>query len=146
MRHEVAKDGVRITTVCPGVIRTGSHVQAKFKGRREAEYKMFKLGAIAPTAVEAPVAAKLIVDAMRYGDPFLAFPAAIGWAAVLYRLFPNVAAVVLGTMARFMPAPTDESGDEAKSGLELEPEAGRLPFAAVADRAVPAHNEDVSQS
>ena len=142
MRHEVAKDGVRVTTVCPGIIRTGSHVQAKFKGHQKAEYKMFKLGAVSPLAVNATTAAKLIVDAMRYGDPFLTFPAPIGWAAILYRLFPNFAGVVLGTMNRFMPPPTDHSGDEAFSGIELESKAGNVPFAQVADKEVPANNEN----
>ncbi len=141
LRHEVAKDGVRVTTVCPGIIRTGSHVQAKFKGRQKSEYKMFKLGAVSPLAVDPTTAAKLIVDAMRYGDPFLTFPAPIGWAALLYRAFPNLAATILGTMTRFMPGPTDHSGDEAFSGIELEGGAGDVPFASVADKAVPANNE-----
>ena len=141
MRHEVAKDGVKITTVCPGIIRTGSHVHAGFKGRQKLEYKMFKLGAISPIAVQAPAAAKMIVDAMRYGDPSLNFPAPIGWAGILYRLFPNLAGTVLGWLVRVMPGPTDESGDDLLSGAQLEPEAGRLPGASVADLAVPANNE-----
>ncbi|BCM92106.1 oxidoreductase UcpA [Abditibacteriota bacterium] len=141
MRHEVAKDGVRVTTVCPGIIRTGSHVQAKFKGHHKAEYRIFKLGAISPLAVNATVAAKLIVDAMRYGDPFLTFPAPIGWAALLYRAFPNLAGTVLAVMTRLMPGPTDHSGDEALSGIQLESGAGNVPLASIADKAVPANNE-----
>ncbi len=146
MRHEVAKDGVRITTVCPGIIRTGSHVQATFKGRQNLEYKMFKFGAASPIAVPAPVAAKLIVDAMRYGDPSLNFPAPIGWAGILYRLFPNLAGTALGLLCRFMPSPTDEEGDALISGAQLEPEEGRVPFASVADRAVAANNEEKAAS
>ncbi len=141
IRHEVAKDGVRVTTVCPGIIRTGSHVNAKFKGRQKLEYKMFKLGAVSPLAVPSPVAARLIVDAMRYGDPFLAFPSAIGWAGILYRLFPNVAALVLGTAARFMPAPTGEEGDQLLSGEQLEPQTSAAPFSSNADEVALANNE-----
>ncbi|RYX83769.1 SDR family oxidoreductase [bacterium] len=141
LRHEVAKDGVLVTTVCPGIIRTGSHVQAKFKGHQKSEYKMFKLGAISPLAVDPTVASKLIVDAMRYGDPYLTFPAVIGWASLLYRVFPNLAALVLGILVRFMPPPTDESGDETLSGIQLESGEGNVPFAAVADKAVTANNE-----
>ena len=140
-RHEVAKDGVRVTTVCPGIIRTGSHLNAGFKGRQKLEYKMFKLGAVSPMAVPSPVAAKLIVDAMRYGDPFLAFPSAIGWAGILYRLFPNVAALALGMGARFMPPPTDEAGDQLLSGEQLEPQTSAAPFSSNADEVALANNE-----
>jgi len=141
LRNEVAKDGVRVTTVCPGIIRTGSHVQAGFKGRQKLEYKMFKLGAVSPIAVPAPVAAKLIVDALRYGDPFLAFPAAIGWAGILYRLFPNLAGVVLGVGTRFMPPPTDDEGDRLMSGEQVEEQSSAKPFSSNADRAALANNE-----
>lgn len=140
-RNEVAKDGVRVTTVCPGIIRTGSHLNAGFKGRQKLEYKMFKLGTVLPLAVPAPLAAKLIVDAMRYGDPFLAFPSAIGWAGALYRLFPNLAGVLLATGARFMPAPTDDEGDVLMSGERLEPQTSAAPFEANADQVARANNE-----
>jgi NAD(P)-dependent dehydrogenase (short-subunit alcohol dehydrogenase family) len=141
LRHELAKDGVRVTTICPGIIRTGSHLSAGFKGHQKLEYKMFKLGAVSPFAVPAPLAAKLIVDAMRYGDPFLAFPSAVGWAGVLYRLFPNVAALLLSTVTRFMPAPTDEQGDQLMSGGQLEPQTSAAPFSSNADEAAKANNE-----
>ncbi len=140
-RNEVAKDGVRVTTVCPGIIRTGSHLNAGFKGRQKLEYKMFKLGAVSPIAVPAPLAAKLIVDAMRYGDPFLAFPSIIGWAGVLYRLFPNLAGAVLAAGVHFMPAPTDEGGDTLMSGGELELQTSSAPLGTNADKAAMANNE-----
>jgi len=141
LRNEVAKDGVRVTTVCPGIIRTGSHVQAGFKGRQKLEYRMFKLGAMSPIAVPATTAAKLIVDALRYGDPFLAFPAAIGWAGFLYRLFPNLAGDVLGLGARFMPPPTDDEGDMLLSGEQVEQQTSAKPFSSNADGAALANNE-----
>src|SRR5918996_175858 len=33
MRTELAKDGIYVTTVCPGLMRTGSHFNALFKGQ-----------------------------------------------------------------------------------------------------------------
>ncbi len=41
VRAEVAKDGIRVTTVCPGLMRTGSAVNALVKGRHEAEFAWF---------------------------------------------------------------------------------------------------------
>jgi len=141
LRNEVAKDGVRVTTVCPGVIRTGSHVHATFKGRQKSEYKMFKLGAVLPIAVPSQTAGKLIVDAMKHGDPFLAFPAAIGYAAILYRVFPNLTGMVLSLGVRFMPPPTDDEGDILLSGAQVEEETAAKPFATNADKAALANNE-----
>jgi len=42
---EVAKDGIAVTTVVPGLMRTGSHLHALTKGQHEAEYGWFSLGA-----------------------------------------------------------------------------------------------------
>jgi NAD(P)-dependent dehydrogenase (short-subunit alcohol dehydrogenase family) len=141
LRHELAKDGILVTTVCPGILRTGSHVMATFKGNQKAEYRIFKLMA-ALGGFEAPQAANLIIDAARYGDPQLVFPAPVKAVALASQLFPNTAALVLGTANRFMPGPTDEAeGDEQLSGHDLE---GALPPSIItnlADRAVGAHNE-----
>src|SRR5207248_4286032 len=41
---EVADEGVRVTTVVPGLMRTGSFVNALFKGERASEVSWFSLG------------------------------------------------------------------------------------------------------
>src|SRR5262249_50390239 len=38
LRAELARDGIVVTTVCPGLMRTGSPRHAFFKGRHRAEY------------------------------------------------------------------------------------------------------------
>ena len=43
LRAELAKDGVAVTTVCPGLMRTGSPRNALFKGQHQAEYAWFTL-------------------------------------------------------------------------------------------------------
>src|SRR3954447_15840793 len=55
---ELAKDNIRVTTVVPGLMRTGSHVNAYFKGDHRAEYSWFSLGATSPlSAISARRAA-----------------------------------------------------------------------------------------
>ncbi|MCA1638000.1 MAG: SDR family oxidoreductase, partial [Acidobacteria bacterium] len=44
MRVELVKDNIFVTTVCPGLMRTGSHVNATFKGQNEKEYAWFSIG------------------------------------------------------------------------------------------------------
>lgn len=125
MRTELFKDGILVTTVCPGVIKTGSHVQARFKGHQRAEYTLFKLAGLMPGTPDSNRAAGRIVDAMRHGDPELIFPAPLRWVYLLKVLFPNTAGLALGISNRFMPAPApSEDGNKSLSGRDVE---GMLP-------------------
>lgn len=141
LRTELAKDGVAVTTVCPGTIRTGSHVAARFKGRHKSEYKMFKLAATL-MGVSAPHAAKLILDAARHGDPIITFPIPVAAASVLYRVFPNTAALTLALVNRLMPGPTeDDEGDWLVAGAELEEKTADIPGESRADASVVEFNQ-----
>ncbi|MEJ7617506.1 MAG: SDR family oxidoreductase, partial [Pyrinomonadaceae bacterium] len=44
LRTELAKDGIVVTTVSPGLIRTGSPRNATFKGQHREEYAWFSIG------------------------------------------------------------------------------------------------------
>jgi NAD(P)-dependent dehydrogenase (short-subunit alcohol dehydrogenase family) len=48
LRAALAKDGVLVTTVAPGLMRTGSARNATFKGQARREYAMAKLSASLP--------------------------------------------------------------------------------------------------
>lgn len=66
LRAELAGTGVAVTTVVPGLMRTGSHVRADFGGQSSREYAWFALGASLPlVSMDAERAAAQIVDAVR---------------------------------------------------------------------------------
>ena len=48
LHSELRHKGVRVTTVCPGLMRTGSHLQAQFAGDQEKEYNWFSMSATMP--------------------------------------------------------------------------------------------------
>src|SRR6266566_8559043 len=48
VRAELARDNIHVTTVAPGMMRTGSHVNAKFKGNHDNEFAWFAASAGAP--------------------------------------------------------------------------------------------------
>jgi uncharacterized membrane protein/NAD(P)-dependent dehydrogenase (short-subunit alcohol dehydrogenase family) len=69
MRVELAKDNIVVTTVCPGLMRTGSHINAIFKGKNQLEFALFStMNALPFTSVSAEKAAKEIIEATRRGD------------------------------------------------------------------------------
>jgi short-subunit dehydrogenase len=66
LRAELARHGIKVTTVVPGLMRTGSHLNAYFKGKNEDEFTWFSLGATLPVAsMSARRAARRIVAAIR---------------------------------------------------------------------------------
>src|SRR5438552_15100190 len=48
IRAELARDNIHVTTVAPGMMRTGSHVNAKFRGKHDKEFGWFAASAGAP--------------------------------------------------------------------------------------------------
>jgi NAD(P)-dependent dehydrogenase (short-subunit alcohol dehydrogenase family) len=68
LRAELAGTGVRVTTVVPGLMRTGSYLNALFEGRQEAEYGWFAVGSALPgLSMSAERAARAIVRATALG-------------------------------------------------------------------------------
>src|SRR5579884_3651683 len=103
---QLAKDGVLVTTVCPGLMRTGSHVNATFKGQHRTEYTLFSLIAAMPVlSMNAEKAARQIVTACKRGDAevVLTLPAQVG--AAVHGLFPGLTADLLGVVNRLLPGP-----------------------------------------
>ena len=69
MRIELSKYGIVVTSVYPGLMRTGSHVYAHTKGNSEKESVWFSLMATTPgLAINARRAAAKIIEACRNGS------------------------------------------------------------------------------
>ena len=120
---EVAKDGVRVITVVPGLMRTGSYLHAEFEGRAPAEFTWFALGSTLPgVSMDAERAARRIVRAIRRREvePILSLPAQV--LARVHGLFPGVVVGALALVNRLLP----RSGgvEDSASGLELQRASG----------------------
>ena len=144
VRAEVARDGIRVTTVCPGLMRTGSAINALVKGRHEAEFAWFAtLSSLPLVSIDATRAARKIVDAASRGTPHLTITPQARLAAILDRLMPNVFARAVAAAGRMLPRPEGVSGDEPWAGRESRP--AKLPRLAtlLGDRAAIRNNEMV---
>lgn len=68
LNAELRSKGIRVTTVVPGLMRTGSHLNALFTGDAEREYRWFSLSAGLPgVSTSARCAARKIVRATIAG-------------------------------------------------------------------------------
>jgi NAD(P)-dependent dehydrogenase (short-subunit alcohol dehydrogenase family) len=142
-RAELALDGIRVTTVTPGLMRTGSHVQAKFKGNHGAEYGWFAVSASLPVAaVKAERAAAKIVAACRSGQASLTIGLHARLAIIGNALFPSLTGEMMKLANRVLPSPVGVEGDEAIPGLEAR-EMSYLPdwLARIGESASAKHNE-----
>lgn len=138
---ELARAGVQVTTVVPGLMRTGSPVRALFKGQQVDEFRWFSLGDSLPlSAMSAERAARRIVQAVREGRSVVT----LSWQARLLRLvhdlFPAATVRLLGWVNRLLPG-AGGAGREQSEGIELVGQAGRAPWLKTMEQAGRRHNE-----
>lgn len=140
MRAELAREGVFVTTVFPGLMRTGSPRHALFKGNHRAEYAWFALADSLPlTSMSADRAARGILDACVHGDAevILSVPARL--MAALYGLAPNLVDEAFGLIARVLPRP--EGGGAVREGKDAESALAPSILTALGDAAARRNNQ-----
>lgn len=124
LRSELAQKGIRVVTIVPGLMRTGSFLQAMLKGNREKELNWFALVANAPLiSMNAERAAAQIVEACEKGRAIavLGFTAKLG--RIVNALFPGVTADILGVINRLLPkSPPDSASEKSEKGLSHQTE------------------------
>ena len=120
IRAELARDNIHVTTVAPGMMRTGSHVNAKFKGKHDMEFAWFAASAGAPLiSMNADRAARKILAACRRGQPSLTLTFAARGAILGNALFPNLTGYVMRLVNRFLPKPSGPEGNQSRDGSEV---------------------------
>lgn len=121
LRSELRKKGIQVLTVLPGLMRTGSFVNAFFKGKHKAELNWFSLGASLPIiSMDAERAALKIVQASYYERAFLTLGLPAQLARIIYSIIPGISANLAGSINRLLPsAPSQIS--ELKPGKEIKP-------------------------
>ena len=144
MRAELARHNIVVTTVYPGLMRTGSPVNALFKGHRPQEYAWFAISDSLPLAtISAERASRQIINACRYGDAELIISVQAKWAVLARHMAPELFLNTMGLINQLLPGPSASEGDEAKRGRESESEAAgpNQPLTAATYRAAEKNNE-----
>jgi NAD(P)-dependent dehydrogenase (short-subunit alcohol dehydrogenase family) len=125
LSQELRRHGVIVSTIFPGLMRTGSHLHARFRGDAAREYRLFALAAGTPvTAMSAERAARAILRGVARGQAELTLPGSMRLAARTAALAPNLTAAVLAEVNRWLPD-------------------GRIPAPTVAGRSAPVRGGDL---
>jgi short-subunit dehydrogenase len=127
LHAEVARDGVHVLTVVPGLMRTGSHVNAEFRGEPHKEFTWFSLAASLPiTSISAEAAARQIVKAIERGESeiVLTWQASLGMR--LHGLMPGLMTDVFALVDRLLPragggAGQRRTGDASRTSISDSP-------------------------
>jgi short-subunit dehydrogenase len=145
IRAELAQDKIYVTTVSPGLMRTGSHVNAQFKGDHDAEFGWFAAASGLPLiSISADRAARKIVVACRRGQSSLTLTLAANFAIAGNAVAPNLSGFMMKLVNRFLPGAVEASGDQLQTGWESR--SASFPprwLTGLADAAIDENNESL---
>ncbi|MFG3045180.1 SDR family NAD(P)-dependent oxidoreductase [Streptomyces sp. NPDC048241] len=121
LQAETAGSAVSVTTVHPGLMRTGSHLQAEFGGQAEAEYAWFSTLAGTPVlSMDAERAAEKVVRAVERRRTRVVLTPAARLASVAHGVAPAVTTRATGLAARTLPwSPADDHPRPLRQGHSL---------------------------
>lgn len=127
LRAEVAKDGIQVTTLVPGPMRTGSYLRARFEGDAVAEQAWFGTASTTPgLAMDTERAASRMIEAIAAGTPRVVVGGPAQLALAGYTLFPRTSRRALSLTERALPsapegeleAPIDERSIESVRAVQ----------------------------
>ncbi|MVO89505.1 SDR family NAD(P)-dependent oxidoreductase [Streptomyces sp. p1417] len=147
LHAETAADGVTVTAVYPGLMRTGSHLHAQFGGDRGKEYGWFSALAGAPlVSMNAQRAAERIADAVVRRRTRLVLTPAARAADLAHGVAPALTTRLNGLMARLLPEGTG-TRESLREGKDIAPPQGAVTGraqvlgSAMNERAADAYNQ-----
>jgi len=125
LRAELAGAGVSVTTVVPGLMRTGSHPGAQFRGDTAREYAWFAAAASLPLlSMDADRAARAVVRAAERRRSEIVLGAAARLAVRLHGLAPATTARAASVAARLLDQAADRGSDRDRSRTGTEAAQG----------------------
>ena len=104
MSVEMDRYGIHVMTVVPGLMRTGSHRNAMFGGRRAEEYAWFRGAALHPVLAQcAKSAARSVVDGVAAKRRTLSLGWEAKWGPFLHAFFPEMSHRITSAVEKLLP-------------------------------------------
>lgn len=138
---EAPRFGISVTTIAPGLMRTGSPRNAWFKGRNEAEYAWFILSDTLPfLSVSATTAARRIVDACARRELTVDIGLPAKLASRIHGVAPGTFIRAMQIVARLLPK-ADENQKLPIRGAMSETGITQSPLTALGRKAETEFNQ-----
>jgi len=140
LHAELAQEGIDVLTVAPGLMRTGSQVNAVAKGdKNKEEYTLFALVDTLPgSSISVQRAAKQVVRSTKRGDTELIITASAQILARLHGAFPGLITDILTLSTRFLPK---GEGTASHLGKESETPVSQSFLTTLGQKASQEYNE-----
>ncbi|MEX0719779.1 MAG: SDR family oxidoreductase [Balneolaceae bacterium] len=118
MTAELKKHKIKVTTVYPGLMRTGSPRNIDVKGQHQKEYAWFKIADSLPLlSINADRAAEQIIDAMKKGSKTLILTIPAKLAVAAHGIAPGFTISFFDIINFLFP---DSENEKSKKGYESE--------------------------
>jgi NAD(P)-dependent dehydrogenase (short-subunit alcohol dehydrogenase family) len=141
LRVSLASKNITVTTVVPGLMRTGSPRNAWFKGQHEKEYTWFALSDALPfSSIAAGSAARQIIAAAMAGDCEIVLSLPAQTAVFLNGIAPIFVSKALQLTSRLLPAPNGEKSLRMR-GFQSTTALTESPLTALSKKAERAYNQ-----
>jgi NAD(P)-dependent dehydrogenase (short-subunit alcohol dehydrogenase family) len=142
LRAELRRHGILVTTVIPGLMRTGSPHNAQFKGKYHQEYAWFAISDSLPLiSINSDRAAKKVVEACRRGSARLVVGLPAKAALFFSGLFPGVTNRLLEFTDFLLPDPQPGLSNEVHTGYESKSSLTPSWLIRLTDRAASRNNQ-----
>jgi short-subunit dehydrogenase len=142
LRAELLKYNVFVTTVCPGLMRTGSPRNADFTGDTEKEYAWFKISDSIPGAsISAKSAARKIIRGLVNGEAEIHLGLAAQLGSVAHGIAPGVTADAFGLIDEYLMPAAKKGRVEPTKGAENESNATENELTRLTQEAEAANNQ-----
>lgn len=140
---ELARSGIRVTTIVPGLMRTGSFLNALVKGQRESESAWFSLAASLPVLTMSPErAAERIIRACERRERFVTVGAPAKLGRLVAALLPSFTATLTEWANELvLPAPEGTAESPELPAWLYRTGIARSFLTTLGDRAARAYNE-----
>lgn len=140
LRAELGTSGVKVVTVAPGLMRTGSHINADFKGKHTQEFTWFSLSGTNPvTSISVSRAAKQIANATESGRAELIITWQAELLARIHGVAPGLTTELLGLVSRTLPSASES--DEKRKGRDSGNSVTKSPLTALGQMAARRYNQ-----
>ena len=125
---ELRKDGIYVTAIIPGLMRTGSFVNADFQKGNEKEFNLFRILANLPMAtMSAEKAAHKILNAIKTKDAVKVIGPQARMLIELHHFFPNLMVKLFSLINKQIPTSGEKNivkgenfEDASSRGARLE--------------------------